>query len=674
MPYKVLVLCIALFLSYQYRRQLLARPKITLTFFSAMMLALSAILLMAVLQETTLWARSFMQGVFSVVPLDAVAVGLVVGFVLADIRLSSIFSASPGAEKPNKILALSQAVSAGLVLAILVLAAIVPSHIWVRIFDRVQEVKAGSVSLSLRETATSVRTAAPPQDPLANRFVSVVGFAPQRINQLQSLTYPPFQQAAARSPETANDIYFDPSASEDLILSSIASDTRRLESTQTSYTIQRDRAILYRLGTGQKREAERVLREMIPRFAFTQERLLTSMRPHVICLAKVIDITRDRRLIDYANFPKVELIVSNMHVLASAWTGLEKFQTMALVGETDVAGQPLHASLVAQIEDRQRDLRENLREFNAWAARFAVERTFHERSASDLASLSSACAPPAAADAIYTPSASDLFSPYLVSFSAQLLAAIGDHASAVRLLVDWFKDLEDLERAARAVSSQIPSSNFAWMKVRLLSQLVLIQRLSERSEQAVPLRTEISRFLIQNFQSVISNHPVNIWYGNTGERCQASAERWLQPIILSYLTYLKEYLDQLNTNPTSVQEISLSDIEMAEILVKTNVSCFNSWLPIIEIIPQQAQFVLTYGTTVLTWLSSEQAPLAERERLLSDAEIRLRIIIGRLERSPQSGPRTLDSLESFVYGRAEQPLLDAARVLRQRLAEGPGLR
>lgn len=666
MAIKILALCAFLLIFYKIRTHEKKNHVIYMTNVSLMFLIVSLLSLLAALQISTIWASFWNREPLEVVPLHAMAVGAVIGVIFADIRNSNANILLDNSTSSEKAIGIAQGLSIGLTLASLIIAVIIPSQVWTKLIDRIHELKAGNFSLSLRETATSVRVAAPPNDPLANRFVNVTGFTPQRINQLQALTYPP-AISLSNSIEDRNSYIFNENNSAALMLSALALNSTYIRDVQASYTIQRDRAILYRIGIAQRRDSEQLLRNLLPGLGVSQETLLVNLRPHVVCLATVVDMTKDRRLIDYANFPSVELIVNEVHILAREWMALEKAQSLDTIRRRPASS--IIEELGRKIRTRQTTIFALLGTLNAWANRFAEQRLYSESRSSDLANINNACVflgHPAA----IVPSASDLFSPYLPSFAAHMLAAIGDHAGAVRLLSDWFGDLEELEAAARSEASRVPPSNFSWMKVRLLSQLILIQRLSERSELAVPLRTDILRFMLHNFQDVLSTNNLSIWSSSTNDRCQLDSERWKQPLILSYFSYIKEYLDQLNISPTASQDIAPSDFEYAGILSNANMVCFTSLLSGSQLFIQNAQFVLTYVTTTLTWVQSDQVNPASRSQLLSDAEVKLRYVIGRLQQSATGeSPSRHRALDDLVYGRADQPLLEAALVLKQRLEE-----
>jgi hypothetical protein len=675
MGLKLLVCGICLIMAYLWRSQRKNDSLIEPTIFSFILFSISTVLIVAALRESIWWVYFWSNDPFQFIPFDAAAIGVILGIIFSDIvnnqNITDINADSPDKSNSlesikNKIWDLGKGIAIGLPLSLFALAAITPGSFWFQLMSRVQEVKAGSVALSLRvplarDAATSVRTAAPPRDILGNQFLTEVGFVPQRMSQLQALTYP-----AASNRSSSGRFTLDPFTLEsatELILSAPASSNEVLREVRNSHLIERDRAMMYLISMPQSDSVREELTRYLEEFAKQQQEMLVFLRQHVTCLSTVVDMTRDRRLIDYANFPNVEKIVSAIHIMARAWSGVEKIYTMSRQFEGNVRVN----SPISQIRTQQDSIVSSLNSFNGWAIDYIPARTFHIRADISREIIAVACPVHTRSPAIF-PDLRAGFSPYLTLFAAHLLSAIGDHISAVRLLADWLIDDEEISAADRQAGSEFRAPLNAWMRLRVYSQLATIQRLSEGQELAVPARAEMLRHLISIYEGIIANQPLSIWSSNETQSCLSQPNSWRQALMLSYYLYIKEYLDNMNIRPSVIEDIRSADFNYARTLATVNTRCFSRIFQGDSAIEQSAQFVLTYIATGLSWIASRGAVESEKISFVREARLRLRDIIGELERMPGRNASSRPSpIEELIYGRTEQHLLEAARALKLRL-------
>jgi hypothetical protein len=235
--------------------------------------------------------------------------------------------------------------------------------------------------------------------------------------------------------------------------------------------------------------------------------------------------------------------------------------------------------------------------------------------------------------------------------------------------VDWLNDYDEVITREVGLKARNAVPSFAnWTRLRTISHLQVIQRLSERSELAVPVRTDLLRHLLKIYEDIIADQPLQIWTDYSTEKCLSADNVWRQPIMLSYYLTVKEYLDILNTSIAAAEEIEARDFEYSNTISRVNARCFSSLPQGAGYEEQSAQFVMTYATTGLTWMQSGKSSISERNGFVKEAHIRMRSTIGDLQRLPQSSSlRPLPTADAIVYGRAGQSLLDAARSLRVRL-------
>lgn len=152
------------------------------------------------------------------VPLDAAAVGMLVGYVLGDQQRGAEAAAKVGvAEAPPPELDLdhprgwiqglvnaARANAGNMALAVLVLVGLVAPQDWNAAFARITDVKAGAGGIGVtfgsaagERTAEAIRAATVFPDPTGqNLDLDRNGFVPHRLGRMQALTHPPKDDGA----------------------------------------------------------------------------------------------------------------------------------------------------------------------------------------------------------------------------------------------------------------------------------------------------------------------------------------------------------------------------------------------------------------------------------------------------------------------------------------------
>jgi hypothetical protein len=656
---------------------------------------LGVALILLSIQEGISWASFERVSWLRRVPLDAVACGVVLGMVMGDVTrpvgragMGPLAAASSASDQKQEswFSGLAHAVKGlaiGLPMATLVVMALVPPSTWSLLLERVEKVQAGNFSLSLisqQSAGRVVLSAASPQTSGRNE-ASAIGFVDSRLGQLQDLTYP------AGFAETNSRRFLDPQVLDNVTHArllirrqgTIRDPFRFMEAGKyslsvnpTSHAIQRDIAFVRMTSDGGRDSAERL--EQLRKFGIEQQRVLIQLRPFVACLSAVVETTGDRNVVDFANFPNLEAIVSRVLSLATAWANLERVQhatlgaatPRALVADTE---RSRLETLVGVVDQHQAALLTSTHAFAGWA-----QKTLHSGRAirpneNDALRQSAACAPAPFFPSPPRPEGGDLPAPYVALFAAHLLSAIGYHQLAVSTLVDWLEHFSRMtaQRAEKGFADD--PQLLTWIRFRVLSHIWTVQRLSEGADQEVPIRLPLLRHLVMLHQQLLDREELSRWHGQSQHTCHREDDDWRQVLILSYFYMLKEYLDFLNISPGAASQVKQRDFEDARMLASVNVRCFSQDNLTRSREDQTAQFVLTFVATGLTWVTSEGMEPDKRASFVTEARLRLRDAVRGLQAAVQEpSEREVSFVRRLVAGQPAQTTLEAAEALQIRLA------
>lgn len=468
---------------------------------SLVALALACLLVLWAEQVVSGWATFWHRDIFEWLPLGACAAGGVLGYILADQQIAYM-PANDGSSALDRFSLRAKCLTANLALAALVLVAVVPPRTWGEVFARVQGVKAGVVELTLAAAqgaslTRDIRNAAPPRPVDASHGSGITertGFIPVRLGIMQSYTYPP-----RLAPSSGQAGVFE--TPDSYILSS-PGDPSPTDPLRVVRQVQRDRAMAWKTETMRTHLADGTpvpLQESpttpplwMKGLGGTQEEFLSRVAPHIECLSEFVKQTKTRRLLEYQNYH----IVENLFAIAHLWSAAEKYFALDQTGVADAPAAELQANLAsldpsrggaaaqrpgfqdvpknssinAALSTRMMLLAQQFREFGEWADKFLSvwnarpDMTSANATATREASAarcSNQEAPALSlqrfASELSSKNDADLrsgwFSPYVTVFVAQTLSAMGDHASAIELLVQWISDLDDIEDHAREAGS-----------------------------------------------------------------------------------------------------------------------------------------------------------------------------------------------------------------------------
>lgn len=484
--------------------------------------------------------------------------------------------------------------------------------------------------------------------------------------------------------------------------------------------VDRDRAVLLHLQLGSEaldtrnappaqglRPATSSVAMSVRNLGATQASLLALLKPHVACLRQFIEDTGDRRLLEY----RTRRVAEELYLFAQLWTSIEHAEVLRLVGPGTSQDRGIDAEARAWLLRHGGRLSDTLDHLIQWthdfrhrlvllrkpvpvpflppgpvtdppssvqiAANASTGSSAEIRPAESDMPLPASCQASGANHAIFTairallgnqgpePGATRLdsfgshgFTPYLVTFVAQALSALDDHAAALRLLTDWYEDLNRLIQAAeKGEPNAIPGSADTrsllrlaapWYHLSIFIDIIQLQTLSENSDLALPRTEEGLRHLVMTlFPDVLDkikqNRMLPDW--QDGKQCRAPSHSWRQPLVLSYATWVKDYLDLRNAKLIRPSAVTQSDLDFAEMLGKLNLECFrdelrNSW----DQDQQRADFALT------------EIQIRMNELVLDSVDPRRRDELGLI--LEQKVNRTIDALAGRVAIIKQESLLD----------------
>ena len=694
---RVIVLAAGLALAYLWRRQ---RRDPTLTQVSFVLFAFSCVLVLWAQYVVSEWAMFWGRPVIDWIPIDAFAVGATLGCVLADQHLvkeeprRSESDESGSEDFEGRPLLSAGALPVSISLSILLIAGLAPSQSWIGILERVQGVKAAGVEVSLAasqgtDLARDIRSAAPPR-PVDASFGPVVtertGFVPVRLGMMRAYTFPAKLEGHSQS---------TPFSDSDLYILSIPADVLEIAANQidpsprTVRQISRDRAIAWKLERAdQANTSPPTPPSWMKNLGNAQQEFLSLLAPHIDCLSDFVKQTNNRRLLEYQNYG----IVADLFSLAHYWSQEEMNFLIARQDNTQNTTTHINSLLQQQITS----IGKKFESFGTFSQQFL--RVWGSESASGRDGEASCFRQHIAANEIKrfatrfrrTNLESGWFTPYLSVFVAQALSAMGDHASAINLLVQWMSDLDKVVEHAQRNSGKNPSLGDQshrkladWYRLQVFDAILTLQRLSEGSDISIPqttigLRAMVERYFPRMFKNMGESTNIPTWRSAT-LGCTTSENKWKQTIIFSYVTWIKQYLD------VAVQrgdDINDDDLRFANILEELNLDCFpiyydkmrtDAGLPQAE---QHLQFVTTAAAVRfarLTQSREDQTP-EDRRTLRQRSEVSLRQAIIKLEQAQVASKDATDGLQVWVFGAVGGDVLTNARNLKKRLGDPRFLR
>jgi hypothetical protein len=298
------------------------------------------------------------------------------------------------------------------------------------------------------------------------------------------------------------------------------------------------------------------------------------------------------------------------------------------------------------------------------------------------------------------------FTPYLVTFVAQALSAMGDHNAALRLLVGWQQDLAWLVQLAgspdamadRAGPSLVPRIRVAlppeaenvrrrearrlllaapWYRLTTFVDTIVLQELSENTDFAiVPTENGLRHLVVRLFPDVLAQvsqtNMLPDWRGGADRKCRRPSHAWMQSLVLSYATWVKNYLDKRNRNLVRPGDVSEQDVEFADMIAEIDQECYVDVLFDEQGARHRAHFAVTAAAIKLNRLvdSRYDADLREGLRLHLETLTRRAIFdlerIADHERAGVSSERARGPLERLIFHR-EDLALRTARTIKTRL-------
>jgi hypothetical protein len=605
------------------------------------------------------------------VPVHSFLVGSLAGYLLADqvVRLAQSPARRGGKEAAAPIGPglLGTAIANGGV-AVLMLAAIIPSSSFMPILGRLQNFEWGGVKLSFAGgnagiLADAIRTASPPRSIWAgNTQSSQDGFVPIRLETMIELTHPPLIE----KPGENRGVFHSPSLYILAEPDKAATTSPEERNTVRTRRVQRDRAMLWQLARGAgDGQIPQGLEGRLQELGRTQESFLALFSGHVGCLGGFIDMTRDRRLVDYRTFH----VVQELFVLAHQWSKAEKrFALEAIRGPARDRGTPpgLQTPTATRValpprEDRSRryaggspagtnaqpggatategggaafDLKDRLEQLNKPVDKFAkwVRDVSQQWSAAGTSPRKDRDTVDRCENAYNTTIPSgDLFgsflnrlahtsrtasrdmdmrasgfTPYIAIYVAQALSALEDHGAAIELLVDWLEDLEEIETEAHRHNRRELDQQIAWFRLQVLVEVLVLQKLSEGSATGVPTNLAALRALLDEafpsaFRELASIDAMPIWRAGPSG-CFRPEDDWKQAVTFSYLSFVKEYLDLLQRDLASdPRRLTAADLNRADLLANTRLECFGAVLGKVEDRPRR---VVEFRTQFLTTVAA----------------------------------------------------------------------
>lgn len=288
--------------------------------------------------------------------------------------------------------------------------------------------------------------------------------------------------------------------------------------------------------------------------------------------------------------------------------------------------------------------------------------------------------------------ASGGFTPYVPIFVAQALSALDDHGAAVELLVDWLDDLDEVEAAARRHGQTGHEAQTAWFRLQTLIEALVLQKLSESSADGVPITLPTLRATLDVvFPAVLGKladtETMSAWR-NGSAACRAPDQRWKQGLVLSYFSWIKEYLDLLQRDlADDPSRLTERDVLRAGLIADINFDCFD-WILVeetkrradptalaVERAASRVEF--TTSAAAIRVLENESARLRgsaaeDGDKPLRRAAKELREAIEKLAAADEhdrsfNQPLRAGSLRRLIFPDPRQELLSNARAVLVRI-------
>ncbi len=284
------------------------------------------------------------------------------------------------------------------------------------------------------------------------------------------------------------------------------------------------------------------------------------------------------------------------------------------------------------------------------------------------------------------------FTPYLTIFVAQALSAMGDHTAALRMLVAWQKDLNELVAVAKGEASVSPDTRrwakalpgesgrarqiesfllaAEWFELTTFVETLIVQNLSEGTEFALPPTEEgalhaVTRLFPAVFARISQDTSLREWRAATILECRKPTNAWRQALVLSYASLVKNYLDIRNKNLIQPDDITSADLGLADILEHLNLECFPDQLEAKDFPRQRAAFSLTAAAIKLNLLVTNRISSDRKQELRQSLQSSAQRTMRELERSKTKAEGTSD-LDHLVFARDDE-LLNSAKSIKARL-------
>jgi hypothetical protein len=373
--------------------------------------------------------------------------------------------------------------------------------------------------------------------------------------------------------------------------------------------IERDRAYLLLLGWGARAayspsDADRPRVELpeglaggVREFGAVQEQLLIGLAPHVHCVRNYALAVRDRRIIEFEVLDVLRPLVA----FTSAFTELERLLVLRWAGDDKGWNNEDQAGGIAAARGKVLDHGEKLA-----ASLIALGERLRPWVGSDsdgvcrAHSTFAAVLPRVLAQADGPPlPGRHGFAPYLTLLSATALSSVGHDSSAQALLLDWLRDRARLEarlkqpRASPAPSSQssrvsaeleLVQRALVWHRFQVSQQAAWLRALAassgEHGAETLPSQNAQHFIVYELFPTIFSyleeSMKLEIWRTTNRPRdaCLAPRYRWRQPLVISYLSFAKDYLDLILSGRGGLRELDLTDLDLAKLLAEVNIDCF----------------------------------------------------------------------------------------------------
>jgi hypothetical protein len=284
------------------------------------------------------------------------------------------------------------------------------------------------------------------------------------------------------------------------------------------------------------------------------------------------------------------------------------------------------------------------------------------------------------------------FTPYLAVFVAQALSAMGDTTAALRLILNWQSDLENLLKLIRGRSlSHLHAASWMqdthqmheqneyerlflftaqWFELTTFADMIILQQLSEQSNFPLPptengLHHLTARLYPQIFALLQQDTTLREWRRDTSRGCKSPSHSWRQPLVLSYATWVKSYLDVRNKNLIRPDDLTAGDVELADMLAALDLECFPDEMDVPSRNRQRAEFDITVAAIQLNLLVTHKLDADQKQERRLRLQASMQRTIHLLERETPLD-RASPSAESLIFAR-EDSMLSSAKSINTRL-------